>query len=403
MALPNTNISVAMVKAELGAATNDVGQLCIHPNINKWSKWKPVRHNSITPITEAQLQSTNYGIVLPTPSSDIIEASSKDYTYNKPRGGAFNEPYRLEDFRNYNHKGGAPAKGAGDILIYTATSSNFNIGIPFNLSGSDELIGIEELNTIKDCYFGMAILQFGSTVEYWRTSADKIKDGGGYVNWRSTEPPFTSGIPMGEPYIFFASTEKYAFGDTEPVSTFYPLPFLTPEESTGTIVIRSGVGQVSWIANKISNFPATGYVDVSDYLFVLGGNNQYFSIQPGSGTGGFYIEFTVTNGGSNAVQYVVTDFRSSLTPTFANTSDDSTGFDVMIVYRRDDSTITPITTSFTVAAGSSANIIIGNPTWLGRLNGISYTVVPNLFKQVIGQLNYNNAKIGSTPIINIRS
>ena len=41
MALPS-NISVAMVKAELGASTNDVGQLCIHPNING-GKWKPVR------------------------------------------------------------------------------------------------------------------------------------------------------------------------------------------------------------------------------------------------------------------------------------------------------------------------------------------------------------------------
>ena len=38
MALPKSNASVAMVKSELGAATNKVGQLCIHPNVNKWSK-----------------------------------------------------------------------------------------------------------------------------------------------------------------------------------------------------------------------------------------------------------------------------------------------------------------------------------------------------------------------------
>lgn len=38
MALPNTNLSVAMVRKELGAATNNVEQLCIHPNINMWSK-----------------------------------------------------------------------------------------------------------------------------------------------------------------------------------------------------------------------------------------------------------------------------------------------------------------------------------------------------------------------------
>ena len=62
MALPNTNISVAMVRDELGASTNDVGQLCIHPNINKWSKWKPVRHPSKTKLTEEELKSTDFGL-----------------------------------------------------------------------------------------------------------------------------------------------------------------------------------------------------------------------------------------------------------------------------------------------------------------------------------------------------
>ena len=34
----------------------------VHPNINKWSKWKPVSFNKVTPITEGDLQTVNYGI-----------------------------------------------------------------------------------------------------------------------------------------------------------------------------------------------------------------------------------------------------------------------------------------------------------------------------------------------------
>ena len=101
MALPNTNISVAMVKAELGASTNDVGRLCIHPNINKWSKWKPVKHNSLVPITRAQLASVNFGLKPPDRKTDYTEVMDVKWGYQKPTGGLLS-PYRLTDFINYN-------------------------------------------------------------------------------------------------------------------------------------------------------------------------------------------------------------------------------------------------------------------------------------------------------------
>lgn len=113
MALPNTNISVAMVKAELGAATNNVGQLCIHPNINKWSKWKPVRSPKISGITETDLL-PNYGLkpavypnVLSLVNGIYNETNRPIWEYLKPRGG-INEPFRLDDFRGYNHSEFSP-------------------------------------------------------------------------------------------------------------------------------------------------------------------------------------------------------------------------------------------------------------------------------------------------------
>src|SRR5690554_832992 len=154
MALPNTNISVAMVKAELGAATNDVGQLCIHPNVNMWSKWKPIRHTSIEPITQAQLEAHNYGIAWNSYASisavkTAYENSEAVLNYNKPRGGLYNEPYRLTDFTNYEKTAIIPIAGA----FVTPQAQNIENGqttitgsVFINSSPKVGEIGWEDLN-----------------------------------------------------------------------------------------------------------------------------------------------------------------------------------------------------------------------------------------------------------------
>ena len=169
MALPNTNISVSMVKSELGAATNDVGRLCIHPNINKWSKWKPVRHSSVVPITEAQLKSTNYGLNLGTPTSSIselktkIESGTANWNYLKPTGG-LHSPYRLSDFANYDKTSVSPIR---DFFITPRlaldTASGVMGSVLINPYGDTTNIGFEELNTPYNL-FGIALFS-GDTLE----------------------------------------------------------------------------------------------------------------------------------------------------------------------------------------------------------------------------------------------
>lgn len=121
MALPSSNISVAMVKAELGAATNDVGQLCIHPNVNKWSKWKPVRHSSVNPLTVTQLENTGCG---------LSRNGMYEIEYLKPTGGA-TSPYRLDDFRNYNHVAIPPVNV--EITSIKELSTNTVLSAPYTL------------------------------------------------------------------------------------------------------------------------------------------------------------------------------------------------------------------------------------------------------------------------------
>ncbi|HHX66426.1 MAG TPA: hypothetical protein GX708_00010 [Gallicola sp.] len=104
MALPNSNISVSMVKSAIGSGSNDVGTLCTHPNINKWSKWKPVIYPSVHPISIAALTNAHFGLEVHefTPA-DTNDPEAHKFIYSRPTGGV-TSPYRLGDFRNYDHE-----------------------------------------------------------------------------------------------------------------------------------------------------------------------------------------------------------------------------------------------------------------------------------------------------------
>ena len=71
MALPNTNISVAMVKVN----SEQHPMMLVHyvgiRSINKWSKWKPVRLNKLTGVTELDIISTEYSFVIDEERDDM--------------------------------------------------------------------------------------------------------------------------------------------------------------------------------------------------------------------------------------------------------------------------------------------------------------------------------------------
>lgn len=112
--ITDTQVSIYDVAYVLGAASNDVGTLCKHSNVNMWSKHKPVsyphledtsRTMSVNPWIGDEPINVPYGITLPSASgSDTIPISllTTNIGYKKPSGGA-NSPYRLGDFRGYNH------------------------------------------------------------------------------------------------------------------------------------------------------------------------------------------------------------------------------------------------------------------------------------------------------------
>lgn len=170
MALPNSNISVAMVKAELGAATNYVGELCIHPNVNKWSRWKPVRYDKPAPITVSELSTTRGGLLIQEFDTqfELIDfyRNNPNYTfeYLKPRGGNVTpfEHFRLTDF------GGYDADAFRWYILGGKRDTYFASEVEAQIFAQTQGVNIENNLTwstldMLDHYFGALFVRQGST------------------------------------------------------------------------------------------------------------------------------------------------------------------------------------------------------------------------------------------------
>lgn len=118
---------LADVSSVLGVAGN-LGYLCsnVHGRINKWSQAKPIRNSSKSAISfSSDLTRVNgqvWGMLPPKLINNkiyfnqmayaIINSNGEstqypNWVYQPPRGGE-NEPYRLLDFKGYNHRAQQP-------------------------------------------------------------------------------------------------------------------------------------------------------------------------------------------------------------------------------------------------------------------------------------------------------
>ncbi|WP_286847095.1 hypothetical protein [Proteiniphilum sp. UBA5463] len=158
MALPDTNISTTLVGTTLGSGSRDVGTLCTHPNINKWSRWKPIRSNKVAGLVETDLENAQFGFSFPVEINAGVSILSQNWVYDKPRGLAYNEGYRLGDFRGYNHQAIIPFT----ISIpdsFLANSNSPSVGVCSIVSTNSD---IQLSKLLKNRYLGAMVFIAGS-------------------------------------------------------------------------------------------------------------------------------------------------------------------------------------------------------------------------------------------------
>jgi hypothetical protein len=328
MALPTTNISVAMVKAELGAATNDVGRLCIHPNINKWSKHKPVRHPKVGELTEGDLQSVNCGLLVYPATADytLLTPSPLMWFYLKPRGDTVSpiEPYRLHDFRNYNHEGQPVVSIPNNSIIVNKIVDpilNMQINlVTYATMPMDDpsIMRIEDLDiSIGDLYYAIAFEWLGQ--RYVKTATGTIGDLIRTVSFNfSTEYPLNIMSPQTLVFHNVLSnipvTDLTLIDELEDPILFSPLPLSDSSDNKVSVQLRNESGL---IITPLKVAPSNMF-GVGEFIDIP----YYPPVTPLIAPQGITLRIRVQNYTQSTITFPISGWQIQANPTYwgANTN-----------------------------------------------------------------------------------
>ena len=359
MALPNSNISVAMVKAKLSAATNDVGQLCTHENINKWSKWKPVRHNSLVPITQAQLESpeVNFGLKPPTRNTDYTKIVDTKWTYEKPTGLS-TSPYRLEDFRNYYHNAGAIASADQNVKINKATNTTKMFGLIMNTGENDYQIGLNDFGGVIGSYYYGIVFENGNN-KYIQTATKTLEGGGMDFTANLNEAAF-SGTSVILNHLL-CSKAVPTMQTLTSQGTIYYMPIPSKDFEKGKVTAQ--ITQAPSVSRTVTHISSVA----GRMMFPIGTYTDGMNPPPFTTSGGVYLKLLLTNSGSTNVVFGG-NFTINATPTYFGSNTNK--FQATL----SNDTGTSIS-SISVPANSSVSVNIGADNVM-NMNGSSIGTPP---------------------------
>lgn len=142
-------VTISDVHDVLGESSYDLGTLCMSPKINKWAKYKPVRLNKDFNVTEEERKSMYYGFKNVHPYANPFTANKQTYIYELPRGNS-SEPYRIEDFINYDSNATSPVdvnmSHIGNFDWDFETDEVFPIELSFNEYGNKRYMKVSDFN-----------------------------------------------------------------------------------------------------------------------------------------------------------------------------------------------------------------------------------------------------------------
>lgn len=371
MALPNSNISVAMVKAELGASTNDVGQLCIHPNINKWSKNKPISSNKLTGLTSADRLGSDYGLVPPTTQTNYTPVYSQNWIYNIPTGGV-NSPYRLGDFIGYEHLATPIAALEGNITINRTMTSIRPLILTMRRYGTDTLLGVDDYSKaggISSGYYAAVFVKNG--VEYIQSAKGTLGSGAYQIELDLTKAPFDTDETIQVYHVIINEmVDPIALRSTMSLG-YRSLPTADNVSNLNTIQVMGGLG-IDLLIEKIAGeayFDDLMYMNINPFASPSG--------QSFPSVGGAWFKISLYNLSSDPIIVPLTGWNMNVSPNYWGAN---SNYLPATVYDGNFNSVPSVTVP---PAGGSSVIYIGSDTVLH--GGVSY--LPST-KDFYGTVNF---------------
>lgn len=223
MALPNTGITTYLVGNTLGTTSRNVSALCKHTNINKWAKGKPIPYASNTGVNDNDRKFANQGFDLNSVTSISIANlwnaanANKDWKYTPPTGGT-SQPFRLGDFRGYNHSAVQPY--------------NYN-SFPVNVESYNNTCEVS-FRILKDTNAELTLTDFAHFENFGSFSGWRYGIAYKHSSWNNADTRFMYGSSV------TANTNEIIIEGTLPTpGTYQILPIITKETGTTTDALES--------------------------------------------------------------------------------------------------------------------------------------------------------------------
>lgn len=171
-------VSIDDVKSLLGYGSNDLASLCTYEGINMWAKYKPVdSDNAFLDINTGWKGKRNDCNINYPKATNIYDI--KGY-YSQADNGfthrTASAPYRLGDFRGYNHNARSEYLGIGTTS--PSTEDDVSISAAYNLSSVDsDWISMKDLLNDGSITYHFGVLLYnnnGNKLQYVRTSDTNV-------------------------------------------------------------------------------------------------------------------------------------------------------------------------------------------------------------------------------------
>lgn len=220
----------SVVGGVLGSTSLDTAALCTHPNVNWASLHKPVRHPDMFASKKAEyvndwwqgkdvnedgyLGDMTCGLVVGNAFQSLVAGGQRivdkvcdisadtngflyklakgttgHFVYQKPQGLSAGSPYRIDDFRGYNHDAVNPMPSvespANDIYRYKSGRFNASVELPeITLDKSLTNITLDSLKlpntmlgmTLRSMYYGVLLYSDNLTDVLWVTQTTDQKE-----------------------------------------------------------------------------------------------------------------------------------------------------------------------------------------------------------------------------------
>lgn len=171
-------VSIDDVRSVLGYGSNDLASLCTYEGINMWAKYKPVdSDNAFLDINTGWKGKRNDCNINYPKATSIYDI--KGY-YSQANNGfthrTASAPYRLGDFRGYNHNARSEYLGIGTTS--PSAENAVSISAAYNLQSVDsDWISMKDLLNDGNITYHFGVLLYnnnGNKLQYMRTSDTNV-------------------------------------------------------------------------------------------------------------------------------------------------------------------------------------------------------------------------------------